>query len=128
MITNLFKNHAYKLSIIWALLIFALCSMPGSYIPSISWLEILSFDKWVHAGVFFILVSLIGFAVKTHQQSTGLFYFYVILSIVYGASLELMQATLFSERSADWYDIIANSFGCLLAPVLLNKFYVLLFK
>lgn len=128
MIINFLKKHTYKFSIAWALVIFALCSMPGSYIPSISWLEMLSFDKWVHAGVFFILVSLLGFAVKVNQQTTRLFYLYVILSVVYGICLELMQAALFCDRSADWHDVIANSLGCLMASVVLNKFYSLLFK
>lgn len=33
--------------------------------------------------------------------------------VLYGGSLEIMQGTLFEERSADIYDFIANSFGCL---------------
>ena len=68
MIKNIFIQHSYKLSAIWALVIFGLCSMPGAYIPSVTWLELLSFDKWVHAGVFFILLSLLGIAVKSNHQ------------------------------------------------------------
>ena len=52
MIISLAKNHSYKLTVTWALLIFGLCAMPGRFIPSVSWLELLSFDKWVHAGIF----------------------------------------------------------------------------
>jgi VanZ family protein len=128
MIKNLLENHSYKLSAIWALVIFGLCSMPGNYIPSVSWLELLSFDKWVHSGVFFILLSLLGFAVKSHQQKNNLFVFYFFLCVLYGGALEIMQARVFSDRSADWYDAIANSFGCLIALFLNNKLSKLVFK
>ncbi|HWY12971.1 MAG TPA: VanZ family protein [Bacteroidia bacterium] len=120
MIISLLKNHSYKLAIAWALVIFGLCSMPGRFIPSVTWLELLSFDKWVHAGVFFILVSLLGISVNIHQQNKNLFYLYFLLSVMYGGLLEIMQAKVFSERSADWFDMIANSFGCLMA-LLLNR-------
>lgn len=121
MIKQLLQQHAYKLSIGWALLILGLCSMPGRFIPSTSWLEMLSFDKWVHAGIFFVLVSLLNFSVHFTHQNHTLFYIYFLLSVLYGGALEIMQATVFSERSADWYDMIANSFGCVIALLFKNK-------
>ena len=128
MITTLLKNHSYKIAILWALIIFALCSMPGRLIPAVSWLELLSFDKWVHAGVFFVLVSLLGVSVKAHQQNNKLFYLHFIFSVMYGGLLELLQAKVFSERSADWFDVIANSFGCLIALLLHHKITRFVFK
>ena len=128
MVKTLLKKHSYKLAVLWALVIFGLCSMPGRFIPSVSWLELLSFDKWVHASVFFILVSLLGISVVSHQQTKNLFYFYFILSVMYGGLLEIMQAKVFSERSADWYDMIANSFGCVIALLLHQKIKRLIFK
>lgn len=121
MIKQLLQQHAYKLSIGWALLILGLCSMPGRFIPSTSWLEMLSFDKWVHAGIFFVLVSLLNFSVHFNHQNQTLFYIYFLLSVLYGGALEIMQATVFSERSADWYDMIANSFGCVVALLFKEK-------
>lgn len=121
MFIQFLKNNSYKLSIIWALIILGLCSMPGNLIPSVSWLELLSFDKWVHAGIFFVLVSLLGVSVTTHAQSKNLFYFYFILSVLYGGALEIMQATVFVARSADWQDMVANTFGCIMALLLHNK-------
>jgi VanZ family protein len=102
--------------------------MPGRYVPSVSWLEMLSFDKFVHAGIFFALVSLLGLAVKVHSQTRALFYSYFVLCIMYGGALEIMQAKVFSERSADWYDVIANSFGCVLGLLIANKLSAILFK
>ena len=121
MIISLLKDHSYKLAIVWALVIFGLCSMPGRFIPSVTWLELLSFDKWVHASVFFILLGLFGISVAVHQQNKNLFYLYFLLSVMYGGLLEIMQAKVFSERSADWLDMIANSFGCIVAFLLNRK-------
>lgn len=121
MIKTILLKYPYLLSVTWALIILALCSMPGRFIPSTTWLELLSFDKWVHAGIFFVLVSLLGLAVEINHQSKNLFYIYFLLSVMYGGALEIMQATVFSERSADWYDMIANSFGCLVALSLSKK-------
>ena len=102
--------------------------MPGRFIPAVSWLELLSFDKWVHAAIFFVLVGLLRLSVTAHQQNKTLFYLYFILSLLYGGALEIMKAKVFSERSADWYDVIANSFGCLVALLLSNKINKLVFK
>jgi VanZ family protein len=107
---------------IWATLIFALCSMPGKSIPSIRWLELLSFDKFVHAGIFFVLQLLLmrGFLFQDSflvlQKAYKITPF--LISVSYGGLLELMQYYLFSQRSGDWLDFIANSFGCLMGLLL----------
>ena len=128
MVIPLIKNHAYKLSLLWAMVIFVLCSLPGRFIPAVSWLELLSFDKWVHAGVFFVLVSLLSISVKSHQQNKNLIYIYFVVSVLYGGALEIMQAKVFSQRSADWFDVAANSFGCVMALLLGSKIIRLVFK
>ncbi|CAN5523380.1 hypothetical protein BH10BAC1_BH10BAC1_02520 [soil metagenome] len=113
----MFLKHT-KWSMLWALIILILCGIPGKDIPHISFLELLEFDKFVHAGIFFVLLALTvrGFVMQTHfqilQQSPKLIAF--ILCVSYGGLLEVMQATLFVGRSADIYDFIANSFGCTL--------------
>ena len=103
-------------SIIWTLVIFILCCTPGKYIPTSNWLELLSFDKFVHASIFFVLCTL-WFSVIISKKKINSKYIGVILigCVGYGGLLEIMQATIFSQRSGDWLDFIANSFGCLLA-------------
>jgi VanZ family protein len=107
-----------KWALLWALFILVLCGIPGKDIPHISFLELLSFDKWVHAGMFFVLIlfTIRGFVL---QQSIQVFYKQpklsaLIICVCYGALLEIMQGTLFEERSADVLDFIANSFGCII--------------
>ena len=40
------------------------------------------------------------------------------MCVTYGGLLEIMQGTIFEERSADIYDFIANSFGCVMGLLL----------
>jgi VanZ family protein len=116
----LYKNSLI-LSIIWALIIFGLCATPGHLIPSANWLELLSFDKWVHAGMFFVLCSLLFLVVIKYDQSKMCMIIYFLTCVLYGGLLEIMQAKCFSNRSADWQDFVANSFGCLVAVLFFKK-------
>ena len=105
-----------KWSVLWALFILILCGIPGRDIPHISFLEILSFDKFVHAGVFFVLILLTvrGFLLQTNfkslQHSAKFIGF--IICVFYGGLMEIMQGTLFEGRTADVFDFIADSIGC----------------
>lgn len=118
---NFVYKHVLALSILWTSIIFVLCATPGQYIPSADWLELLSFDKFVHATMFFVLGSLALISVLKHKKSTAAVFLGVLACISYGALLEIMQATCFSNRSADWKDMVANTFGCLLAFSLLKS-------
>lgn len=117
----MFLKHT-KWAMLWALLILILCGMPGRDIPHISFLELLSFDKFVHAGIFFVLVLLTirGFLLHTTidllQRNAKIIA--TAICIFYGGLLEIMQGTLFQERSADVFDFIANSFGVIVGLIM----------
>ena len=109
----MFLKHN-KWALLWALLIFVLCMIPGRDLPKISWLENFGFDKLIHAGLFFVLVVLFvrGFSeqqLKNYPKITAL-----LICVAYGGVLEILQGVLFIERSADVYDFIANSCGSIL--------------
>lgn len=114
------KKNILIITAAWIILIFILCATPGRYIPEIQWLDALSVDKFVHAGVFFVLNALLIAIRFVYNQNKNLLLVYLLLSVFYGALLELMQAKVLSDRSADVLDIAANTFGCLLA-FFLNK-------
>ena len=109
---------------LWALAILILCGIPGRDIPHISFLELLSFDKWVHCGIFFVLVLLTirGFLLQTRFATlkNNAKAITLIICVMYGGMLEVMQGTLFEERSADIYDFVANSVGCMMGFFLYN--------
>lgn len=107
--------------IIWTLIIFGLCSMPGKAIPKISWLELLSFDKFVHASIFFIEQVLFMRALSHLSKKTLYSLLALLFCITYGGCLELMQYYIFSSRSGDVLDFIANSTGALLGFWLFAK-------
>jgi VanZ family protein len=115
MIINFLIKQSLPLAILWALVILLLCAMPGQYIPSISLLGLLSFDKWIHAGMFFVLNALILIHLSANGKSNNLSLYFLLLSFLYGISLEIMQGLVFSNRSAEWQDMLANTFGCLIA-------------
>lgn len=110
------------LPILWAILIAFLCGIPGRDIPHISFLEIISFDKFVHAAIFFVLIilSLRNFSKNNILKKTTK-YSLLTFGIGYGILLEILQGAIFVERSADVYDVIANSFGCIMATLFFNK-------
>jgi VanZ family protein len=57
-----------------------------------------------------------------HYQLTSLsISLTILLCIAYGGSLEIMQTTIFSQRSGDWLDFIANSFGCAMGLLFFSK-------
>ncbi len=71
--------------------------------------------------MFFILNSLLFmFAIKRKQPKQYMV-IYFLVCVLYGGLLELMQAKCFSNRSADWLDFVANSFGCIMAVLFFKK-------
>lgn len=109
------------MAMLWAAIIFMLCATPGQYIPSANWLDLLSFDKLVHASMFFILTGLWFIHSLQKQSAPWRYKLIVLIGICYGGLLEVMQAKCFSNRSADWKDFVANSFGCVVAFLLLGR-------
>lgn len=111
-------------AIFWSIFIFVACAMPGKDIPHISFLEILQFDKWVHAGIFFVLALLLVRGMKfTYVRAAHIttLLFALAICIPYGGLLEIMQGTLFQDRSADLLDFIANSFGAIAGVLVYRK-------
>lgn len=115
-------NYSLYVAVGWTAVIFMLCSAPGSYIPSSLWLELLSVDKLVHASIFFTLM--IVWQVHFFKNQPPVLYKALLIlgaCVLYGGLLEIMQATLFSQRSADWLDFTANTVGCVLGLVFYNN-------
>lgn len=99
----------------WLVIITLLCSMPGQYIPSNNWLELLSVDKLVHAFIFGTLAILLFVFALKRQGGRGAIMVCFLFTTAYGIGMELMQAYAFSNRSADWQDAVANTLGACIA-------------
>ena len=119
---KLLLKYSLLAAVLWTLIIFILCCTPGQYIPTTNWLELLSFDKFVHASIFFVLTCLwLISLLKINKLSNLSIILILLFCVLYGGLLEIMQATVFSNRSGDWLDFIANSFGCLMGFWFFNK-------
>ena len=119
---KLLLKYSLLAAIVWTLIIFILCCTPGKYLPTAHWLELLSFDKFVHLGIFFVLIILWFLAIyQANKLTTSITFITVMLGITYGGVLEIMQATVFSNRSGDWFDFIANTIGCIIGWWLFSK-------
>jgi glycopeptide antibiotics resistance protein len=110
----------------WAILILILCGLPGSNFPKLSFLDWLRPDKIVHLILFGIqsYLLIIGFirqdrfpALKANAIRWG-----VLLSISYGALVEVLQATIFIGRSGDIRDVLANSIGAIIGLYFFRKY------
>ena len=99
----------------WAALILILCGIPGTTIPKLSFLEWLRPDKVAHLILFgmqcFLLIR--GFSKQKDFQflKKNAVVIALILSIAYGGIVELMQVYIFTQRSGDIRDALANSLG-----------------
>ncbi len=119
---KLLLKYSLPAAISWTIIIFVLCCMPGKYVPTAHWLELLSFDKFVHASIFFTLTCLwLIVCFKAGSLSSTTILLTIVGCVAYGGMLEVMQATIFSQRSGDWFDFIANTFGCLMGLWFFSK-------
>lgn len=117
------KHNLYGL--LWALLILILSGIPGRDIPHVSFLEFISFDKIVHASLFFVLTLFFirGFGLQNtfpllHKHPV---FFSLLISAIYGGLIEVLQGLIFEQRSADIYDFLADVFGSILGWLLFKK-------
>jgi VanZ family protein len=113
-----FLKHLYW-ALLWALVILVLCLLPGKDVPSFWWTQVLSIDKFVHAGVFFVLVILIVRGLRRRDPDLALrsrtTARWLAACIAYGGVLEIMQGVFLTDRYADILDFLANALGCGLA-------------
>jgi VanZ family protein len=114
------KNKLFWRNIIWALIVFILCSLPGDNLPKTSAVHIPHFDKIVHFGMFFImgifLMAELSFQTKLKRSQIVLIT--VLLIAMYGGAIEYLQQHYFTNRSGDYVDLAADVFGGIAAIIL----------
>ena len=98
-------------NIIWAVVIFILCTLPGDNIPD-PHLNIPHLDKVVHFGMFFIMVVLLcnELEYQTRFRLRKIYTITVVIAFLYGGAIEILQQHCFS-RSGDVWDLVADVFG-----------------
>lgn len=108
-------------NIIWILVIFILCAIPGKDIPD-PHLNIPHLDKLVHFGMFFILALLLAYRLDLHTSLSRkqIYLISVLTAFLYGGAIEILQHYFFN-RSGDVWDLLADVLGgfagCLSYPL-----------
>jgi VanZ family protein len=114
-IKTLFKDNLifFAIAITLVILYLSLMKMPNTVI------EIKHIDKGYHSIAYFVLTLswLLSFYKKPNKK-----YLIVILCIILGIIIEVLQDTITVYRTADYFDVLANSVGVLFALVIFNIF------
>ena len=113
-LVNLSRKYFATAHILWAVVVFGLHAMSSKSFPKISFWENLGPDKIVHAFMFFVATSLAVFSGWGKLKSAAVW-------ICAGVLLEYYQFYFTTDRSFDWLDVVADSFGVLLALILIRS-------
>lgn len=104
---------------LWAIIVFIISSLPGNKVDDMPFLNIPYIDKIIHMGMYFILTLLFVYEINNNSFSASPKFLYVfiiiVICLIYGIILEYLQYLLFTGRSADVFDVLFNSIGCILA-------------
>jgi len=113
-------------AILWSIVIFILSTRSGINLPE-SWMDFISWDKFGHAVVYCILtiLLLIGSYQKNakHDLGRAILTLGVIISSIYGISMEIVQYSFFPGRFFEVMDIIANIIGSLIGLIIFKHFF-----
>ena len=114
------KSKLFWRNILWAMIIFILCSIPGDDLPKTSAVSIPHFDKLVHFGMFFIMGIFLIAELRYQTKFNKLTRVSIALSLIaiYGGFIEYLQQNFFSNRSGDFWDLFADILGGILAILL----------
>lgn len=99
---------------------------PLSWSAIILWLSLTSFppqipgflgwDKLLHSGAYALLTLLIvQLLIYLRQPSANAWLFSGVTAVGYGALLEILQLQMQRGRTAEWWDLVADAVGALLA-------------
>jgi VanZ family protein len=105
----------------WLLMITLLLLLPGSSFPKEDWLSRIGFDKWVHIGLFTILVLCWALVLQHRRHRTVILYWTVAGAVLYGILMEFAQEYFVANRSFEMGDIAADAAGSLIGYFLTKR-------
>lgn len=117
------KLYHYKLAIIWALLILFACGAQPGTLAQLKLEDLFGYDKPIHALLFGVQAWLLIKANLQYstQNPKKIIVIWCVVSALFGALIELMQKFIFTGRSYDYFDMIANTLGCLIVYFVVSK-------
>jgi VanZ family protein len=101
---------------LWFIISVILLTLPGSAFPKEDWLSKIWFDKWVHIGMFLIMVILFCWGILSKEQflqkRSQYFLLAAFICLAYGVIMEFVQDNFIPNRSLDTGDMLADAAGC----------------
>lgn len=111
------KNLFFWIAFSWTLVVAYFCLVPSSDIPSVS---IPHLDKLAHSFFHFVFTILWFLFFKKQvkkRNQTKLLVGSVIFSLFFGIVIEVLQVRLTTTINGDFFDVLANLSGAILAFV-----------
>jgi VanZ family protein len=115
---NLMMIRKNIFSILVALVILYLSMTSSHTFDKIPLIRIPNFDKIVHLGMYFTLMSAIAFENRKIITTTGQLFKIALIPLFYGILLEILQSTLTATRTGSFYDALADGAGILISVLL----------
>ena len=112
------------LALSWFITVTILLCLPGSSFPKENWFDKIELDKWIHIGLFGIMVILWCRAVAIEGKKIRLFIHIALYCFLYGIVMELIQKYFIPNRSFDIGDILADGAGSALGLLLAARVYI----
>ncbi len=115
--------------IAWFFLVLILICLPGDDLPKADdWMNVVFFDKWVHAGLFAVLSFLFMMPVcKSNVTIKTKWSFIIKIAMavsIWGLTTEFIQKFFIPCRAFDLLDWAVDSVGVILAIVACKKKYL----
>jgi VanZ family protein len=102
-------------SIIVAVIIFILSITESNNLRAPEFLNFPNFDKIVHFGMYFTLMSAIVYENRSLFKRNRVAFLMGIIPFIYGVLMECCQYLFTQTRTADLFDVIFNTLGILVA-------------
>ncbi len=112
------KNLFFWIALCWTGVVGFFCLTPSNDIPTVN---IPNLDKLVHAFFHFVFTILWFLFFKKQVKKKNQLKLLVVafcFSLLFGIGIEVLQNKLTTTRSGDFFDVLANLTGAILAFVL----------
>lgn len=113
------KKLLFSILLFWVILITILSLVSFRKMPKIG---VENSDKYVHFTFYFVLTFLLFLNLILKNSFFKTLFFSITIAVIYGIIIEVIQETVTTSRRAELGDILFNSFGSLVAGLILFFF------
>jgi VanZ family protein len=111
-----FTIKSFWPAILFLIVATVLFCLPGDEFPEESWFDKIYLDKWVHVGLFAMLVLLwclpASHRVKDQSRLQSVLLWITASFVLYGILIEFVQGRYIPNRTFGFDDMVADAIGC----------------